>query len=420
MKIRRVLVGTLAILVGNKLRSGLTILGIVIGVAAVIAMLSVGQGAQNSITSSISSIGTNLLFLTAGSGPRFGGAAGGGTVTVRNVRQLTMSDGQALQDPYLAPDVLAVAPILTGGNIPASATNGQSTTTTVYGVPSDYFSMRDETISEGSIFSDQEVNSHARVAVIGPDLASTLFGVSTGLTGQTLRIKGQTFTIIGILQSKGGTALGSSDNQAIIPITTARDRVTQTPGNYVNMIYIEATNANSVTNASTEVSNIMRMRHHVAVGAEDFSIFNQQDLANTASSIIGVLTTFLGGIAAISLLVGGIGIMNIMLVSVTERTREIGLRKAVGARNRDIMIQFLVESLILSLLGGILGIFLGWLIALIIGRIASASGSALTPEVSMNSILLATLFSAAVGLFFGIYPARRAAGLEPVEALRYE
>jgi putative ABC transport system permease protein len=422
MKIRRVLAGTLTILVGNKLRSGLTILGIVIGVAAVIAMLSVGQGAQNSITSSISSIGTNLLFLSAGSGARFGGGGGGGgaTVVVRNIRPLTMSDAQALQDPYQAPDVLAVAPILQGGNISASATNGQSTTTTVYGVTSNYFSMRAETLTEGTIFSDQEVNIHARVAVIGPDLATTLFGVTTGVTGQTLRINGQTFTIIGVLKSKGGTALGSSDNQAIIPITTARDRVVQRVGNYVDTIYIQATSAATVTDASTQISNIMRLRHHVAVGAEDFSIFNQQDLANTASSIIGVLTVFLGGIAAISLLVGGIGIMNIMLVSVTERTREIGLRKAVGARNRDIMVQFLVESLFLSLLGGIMGILLGWLIALAIGRIASASGTSLVPAVSLNAILLATLFSAAVGLFFGIYPARRAAMLEPVEALRYE
>ncbi len=417
MKIKRVLLGTLSVLTGNKLRSGLTILGIVIGVAAVIAMLSIGQGAQNSITSSISSIGTNLLFVSAGAGPRFGGE--GGPVVIRNIRQLTLADAQAMVDPFQAPSIQAVAPILQGGGISAAA-NGQKTTTTVYGVTPNYFSMRNEVVAEGAIFSDQQVNIHARVAVIGPDLATTLFGKTTNLTGQTLRINNQTFTIIGILKSKGGTSFGSSDNQAIIPLTTARDRVIQTPGNYVDMIYVQATSADTVTEASTQISNIMRMRHHVKVGAEDFSVFNQQDLAQTASSIIGVLTIFLGGIAAISLLVGGIGIMNIMLVSVTERTREIGLRKAVGARNRDILVQFLVESLFLSLLGGVMGILLGWLIALLIGRIASASGTSLTPAVSLNAILLATLFSAAVGLFFGIYPARRAALLEPVEALRYE
>jgi putative ABC transport system permease protein len=418
MKIKRVLMGTLSILVGNKLRSGLTILGIVIGVAAVIAMLSVGQGAQNSITSSISSIGTNLLFVSAGSSARFEGG-GGGAVVIRNIRPLTLADAQAMMDPFQAPAVQAVAPILQGGGISAAA-NGQTTTTTVYGVTSVYFSMRNELVAEGAIFSDQEVNIHARVVDIGPDLATTLFGRTTNLTGQTMRINGQTFTIIGVLKSKGGSAFGSADNQAIIPLTTARDRVMQTPGNMVDTIYVQATSASTVSEASTQISNIMRMRHHVAVGAEDFSIFNQQDLAQTASSIIGVLTIFLGGIAAISLLVGGIGIMNIMLVSVTERTREIGLRKAVGARNRDILLQFLIESLFLSLLGGVIGIFLGWLIALIIGRIASASGTSLVPAVSLNAILLATLFSAAVGLFFGIYPARRAARLEPVEALRYE
>jgi putative ABC transport system permease protein len=417
MKIKRVLQGTLTSLNANKLRSGLTILGIVIGVAAVIAMLSIGQGAQNSITSSINSIGTNLLFLSAGSETRFAG--GGGFAAVRNVRALTMADAQALMDPFQAPAVQAVAPILQGGNISAAA-NGQTTTTTIYGVTSDYFSMRDEQVSEGATFNDQQVNIHARVAVIGPDLATTLFGQTTNLTGQTIRINGQSFTIIGVLKSKGGTSLGSSDNQAIIPLTTARDRIIRRAGTTVDSIYVQATSANTVSEASTQISNIMRLRHHVAVGKEDFSVFNQQDLASTASSIIGVLTIFLGGIAAISLLVGGIGIMNIMLVSVTERTREIGLRKAVGARNRDILIQFLIESLFLSLLGGIIGILLGWLIALIIGQVASASGTSLTPAVSLNAILLATLFSAAVGLFFGIYPARRAAGLEPVEALRYE
>jgi putative ABC transport system permease protein len=280
--------------------------------------------------------------------------------------------------------------------------------------------MRNEQVSEGAIIGDQQVNIHARVAVIGPDLATTLFGRTTDLVGQSIRINGQTFTIIGVLQSKGGSSLGSSDNQVIIPITTARDRVIKRAGAEVDSIYVQATNAEAVSEASTQISNILRQRHHVAVDKEDFSIFNQQDLAQTAASIIGVLTIFLGGIAAISLLVGGIGIMNIMLVSVTERTREIGLRKAVGARNRDIMIQFLAESSFLSLLGGLIGILFGWLISLLIGQIASASGTALTPAVSLNSILLATLFSIAVGLFFGIYPARRAARQEPVEALRYE
>ena len=418
MKIRRVLLGTLSVLVGNKLRSGLTILGIVIGVAAVIAMLSIGQGAQNSITSSISSIGTNLLFVSAGASARFRGADSG-PVVIRNIRPLTMADAQAMQDPFQAPAVQAVVPIIQGGGVSAAA-NGQTTTTTVFGVTPDYFSMRNEVVDEGTAFSDQEENIHARVVVIGPDLATTLFGRTTNLVGQALRINSQTFTIIGVLKSKGGTSFGSSDNQAIIPLTTARDRVIQRSGNTVDTIYVQAKSAATVTDASTQISNIMRMRHHVAVGAEDFSIFNQQDLAQTASSIIGVLTIFLGGIAAISLLVGGIGIMNIMLVSVTERTREIGLRKAVGARNRDIMVQFLLESLFLSLLGGVMGIILGWLIALLIGQIASASGTSLTPAVSLHAILLATLFSAAVGLFFGIYPARRAASLEPVEALRYE
>ena len=416
MKIRRVLLGTFTSLNANKLRTGLTILGIVIGVAAVVAMLSVGQGAQNSITSSINSIGTNILYISAGARARF---SAGNINSVRNIRQLTMADAQALMDPFQAPSVMTVAPVIQGGNISASA-NGQTTTTTVYGVTTSYFSIRNEQVSEGAFFNDQQVNTHARVAVIGPDLATTLFGRTTNLTGQTIRINGQTFTIIGVLQSKGGSSLGSSDNQAIIPLTTARDRVVRRPGTTVDSIYVQATSAQAVSEASTQVSNIMRLRHHVAVGKEDFSVFNQQDLAQTASSIIGVLTIFLGGIAAISLLVGGIGIMNIMLVSVTERTREIGLRKAVGARNRDILIQFLVESLFLSLLGGFIGVVLGWLISLIIGQVASASGTSLTPAVSLNAVLLATLFSAAVGLFFGIYPARRAASLEPVEALRYE
>jgi putative ABC transport system permease protein len=416
MKIARVLRETFTSLSANKLRTGLTVLGIVIGVAAVIAMMSIGQGAQKSITEQINSIGTNVLYVSAGSRARF---EAGGVNAVRNIKQLTLADAQALANPLQAPSIQAVAPVIQGGNI-AAAANGQTTTTTVYGVTTSYFSIRNEKVTEGAFFNDQQVNIHARVAIIGVDLATTLFGRTTNLTGQTLLINSQTFTIIGVLQSKGGSSQLSSDNQAIVPLTTARDRVVSRTGTNVDGIYVQATSATAVTEASTQISAIMRLRHRVAEGKEDFSVTNQQALLTTATSITGILTTVLGGIAAISLLVGGIGIMNIMLVSVVERTREIGLRKALGARNRDIMTQFLAESSFLSLMGGLIGILLGWLISLIIGQVASAAGTALTPAVSLNAILLATGFSIAVGLFFGIYPARRAARLEPVEALRYE
>ncbi|HEX7621303.1 MAG TPA: ABC transporter permease, partial [Anaerolineales bacterium] len=368
MKIARVFRETFTSLSANKLRTGLTVLGIVIGVAAVIAMLSVGQGAQNSITAQINNIGTNVLYLSAGSRARF---EGGGFNAVRNIRPLTLADAQAIAIPLQAPSVKAVAPIIQGGNISASA-NGQTTTTTVFGVTTSFFSIRNEQVTEGAFFNDQQVSTHARVAIIGVDLATTLFGRITGLTGQTMLINSQTFTIIGVLQSKGGTSAGSSDNQVIIPLTTARDRVINRPGTNVDGIYIQATSADSVSEATTQVGNIMRLRHHVVVGKEDFSVLSQASLLTTATSITGILTVFLGGIAGISLLVGGIGIMNIMLVSVVERTREIGLRKALGARNRDIMNQFLAESSFLSLLGGLIGILLGWLISLIIGQIASA------------------------------------------------
>jgi len=253
-----------------------------------------------------------------------------------------------------------------------------------------------------------------------------LVWVSLAIPGRSqvflgFRIDGQPFRIIGVLASKGGSAMGSQDNRVLVPFTTAQSRLMKgRTADSVNIIFVQATSAETTTQAAEEISQILRTRHRTAVGADDFTVFSQADMLSTASSITGILTVFLGGIAAISLLVGGIGIMNIMLVSVTERTREIGLRKALGARKRDILIQFLAESSLLSLLGGVIGILLGWLISVVIYQVSVRMGTPFEPSISVNAITLATVFSAAVGLFFGIYPANRAASLQPVEALRYE
>jgi len=267
------------------------------------------------------------------------------------------------------------------------------------------------------------MNGRASVAVLGVTTAENLFGTSEGLIGETVRIQGQPFRIIGIQASKGGSGFSDSDDVLYVPYSTAVSRLAQRSGeapNRVDMVVASAVSASAVPDASEEIRQILRVRHHTEVGKDDFTLMTQEDFLSLTSQIMGVLTIFLGGIAAISLLVGGIGIMNIMLVSVTERTREIGLRKALGARRKDILIQFLTESATLSVFGGLIGIALGAGLAFLVGQIATATGNAFTPVVGLDSILLATLFSAAVGLFFGIYPASRAAALEPVEALRYE
>jgi putative ABC transport system permease protein len=394
---------------GNKLRSGLTVLGIVIGVAAVIAMLAVGTGAQESITGSISGIGTNLLFV-------FRGDPGD---NIRNPKPLTLSDADALRDQFAAPSVEAVAPALQGNG--TVSFGGEQTSPQIFGVTPDYFQVRNYNITEGEFITEEHMLGRASVVLLGPEVAEALFGHSDGVTGETVRIEGQPFRVIGVLESKGGGSFGSQDNVVIVPFTTAQARlIRRSTSDRVDVIFVQAVSGDVVTQASEEIAAILRNRHRTPVGADDFTVFTQQDLLSTFQSITGILTIFLGGIAGISLLVGGIGIMNIMLVSVTERTREIGLRKALGARKRDILTQFLTESSLLSLIGGIIGIAFGWLISYIVGRVAEASGTAFTPVVGIDAILLATIFSAAVGLFFGIYPASRAASLEPVEALRYE
>jgi putative ABC transport system permease protein len=409
MSIGQAFLEALESLSGNKLRSGLTVLGIVIGVAAVIAMLAVGRGAEASITGSISGIGTNLLFV-------FRGDPGD---SIRNPKPLTTDDAKALRDQFAAPSIAAVAPALQG-DVTVSF-GGEQTAPQLFGVTPEYFQVRNMNLSEGEMITEAHMLGRSSVAVLGPEVATNLFGHADGVTGETVRIEGQPFRVIGILESKGGGAFGSEDNQVLVPFTTAQSRlIRRSTANRVDIIFVQAASGDVVTQASEEIAQILRTRHRTPVGEDDFTIFSQQDLLTTFQSITGILTIFLGGIAGISLLVGGIGIMNIMLVSVTERTREIGLRKALGARRRDILIQFLTESSLLSLIGGIIGILFGWLISFGVGKLAAASGTAFTPVVGLDAVALATIFSAVVGLFFGIYPANRAAGLEPVEALRYE
>ena len=398
-------------LVANKLRSSLTILGIVIGVAAVIAMLAIGRGAQTSVTSSIEGIGTNLISISSGPG------AGTPMADMRNFKQLTLADAEALTNSAAAPAALAVAPIISGSfTVTYSNT---STTTTVTGVTAAYQSVRNATLSEGTFITDAQNSSRSLVAVIGSDTAKTLFSRTTNLVGEVIRISGQQFHIVGVLKSKGGAS--SSDDVVLIPITTAQTRLMhRMTSNAVDSIQVKATSADTVTQAVAQVTQILSIRHGTKVGEEDFNVRTQAEILSTAQSITGVLTIFLGGIAGISLVVGGIGIMNIMLVSVTERTKEIGLRKALGARQRDILVQFLTESVLLGLVGGLIGVAMAWGITSAVQAIAAASSSTINPEIGLDSILLATIFSMAVGLVFGLYPANRAAKLQPVDALRFE
>ena len=394
-------------LASNKLRSGLTVLGIVIGVGAVIAMLAIGRGAQDTITGSISSIGTNLLFVVQG-----------GSEEVRNPNPLTLGDAEAIGDAFQVPSVIGVAPILQGG---VEVTfGGEGTVTQAQGVTPAYGAVRNVTLAEGEFIREEHILGRSAVAILGPDTAEALFGRTEGVTGETIRIEGQPFRVIGVTEAKGGSGFTNEDDRVLVPLTTAQARLLRRGRDEVDMIMAQAVSAEAVGSAQQEISVLLQARHSTPIGAEDFTVFTQQNFIATAQSITGVLTIFLGGIAAISLLVGGIGIMNIMLVSVTERTREIGLRKALGARKRDILVQFLAESSLLSLMGGLIGIALGWGLSSVVGVIARASEADLNPAVSLDAVLLATLFSAAVGLFFGLYPAKRASDLEPVEALRYE
>jgi putative ABC transport system permease protein len=413
MKLYRLLIEALESLNGNKLRSMLTVLGIVIGVAAVIAMLSIGRGAEASITSQIESIGTNLVYVSPGSTSEGGVQSASGSAGT-----LTLDDADAIAD---LPEVTAVASVT--NSFVQVVYQGQNTRTRLMGVTPGYETVSSLTLDDGEFISDSQQNARSLVVVLGNSVAETLFGSTAGVVGQKVRLNGQPYEVIGVLASKGGTGFMNQDDQVFIPLSTALNRLVGGSrfrgSSVISQITVKASSADTVDQVVNDVTVLMRERHETIEGADDFTVTSQEDTLDAATEVSDTLTIFLGGIAGISLAVGGIGIMNIMLTTVTERTHEIGLRKAIGAKRRDIMLQFLVESMVLSLVGGLIGVALGAGIARMMGQV-QFSGSTITPVVGLDSVLLATLFSMAVGLFFGIYPATRAAGLQPVEALRYE
>ena len=397
-------------LLANKLRSALTMLGIVIGVGAVVALLSIGTGAQASITNRIQGIGANLITVFAGVRNQNAPSGAGGGATA----PLTYEESQQLKG---LPGVEAVAPQVQSRQ---SIKNGiKQESAQVVGVTPDYAIAHPDQLDHGRFISASDLSSKSRVAVVGSQVVTDLFG---GLdpVGKQVKVNGILFQVVGVVKSQGSGGFGfSRDTTTYIPLTTAFVYLSRTKvgnQNTVSTIEVAAINSDSIPTAIASLTDKLTVLHKIKPGATaDFTVQNQADILAAATQVTGVLTVFLGAIAGISLVVGGIGVMNIMLVSVTERTREIGLRKAVGARRRDILYQFLTETLVLSVLGGIIGILVGAGISALV----NASGTIAT-VVSIQSVALAFGFSAAIGVFFGIYPANRAAGLKPIEALRYE
>lgn len=404
-------------LAANKLRSSLTMLGIIIGVAAVITLLSVGQGVTVSVMRQIQAIGSNLIIITPGAIREAGARTAVGTAVT-----LTYEDAQALMDRSRAPSVAAVAPEFGSG---AQVVFGaQNVFVRVTGVTPDYLTVRNRALSTGTFITNQHLDALSRVAVLGPTTARDLFGDSDPI-GQEIKINRLNFRVIGVLEPRGGNPILSQDNVVLIPITTAQRRLFGGQrgwgvGSRVSSIYASAVSESQIDAAIQEIAEILRERHKITYQEDDFVITTQRDILGALTQVTTLLTAFLGTIAGISLLVGGIGIMNIMLVSVTERTREIGIRKAVGAKYRDILIQFLVEAIVLSLTGGMGGIALGWGLSQLVNSLRIGEPTPLVTVMTLEAVLLAVSFSIAVGLFFGIYPASRAASLNPIEALRYE
>ena len=405
MKNLNILLSAFRALQRNKMRSFLTMLGIIIGVGAVIAMLAIGQGAEHSVEAQISALGTNVLIIFPGSQQQSGIRQGAGTMTT-----LTEEDAAAIA--HECPAVAFVSPgARSGGQVIAGNLNWS---TSIEGGSQDYLEIRKWGIEYGEFFTDQDVKSAAKVCVLGSTVAENLFPDASPV-GQSLRIRNVPFKVVGILKKKGQNAMGQDQDDIVLaPYTTVLRRLSHFP--YLRQILISATSPATIPVAQQQITELLRTRHKIAsFEPDDFTIRNQADIAATATATTEILTILLASIASVSLLVGGIGIMNIMLVSVTERTREIGIRMSVGARGRDILTQFLIEALVLSLLGGITGILIG------VGGSALISVFAKWPTIiTPFSIILSFGFSIVIGIFFGFYPARKAAMLNPIDALRYE
>jgi putative ABC transport system permease protein len=398
----------------NKVRTGLTMLGIIIGIGSVIALVAIGQGSQASIQSNIQSLGANLILITPGA-PRGVGtqvSAGLGSAT-----DLTSADEAAVASAVTT--ATAVEPELSKREQVTAV--GTNTNTTVIGTSQDYPTVRNETIDTGSWFTAQQVTTSAKVAVIGPTVLTTLFptGTSASVIGQIIKIGSQEFTVVGVTVAKGGSGFVNQDDEIFIPISTMQHYIVGLNASgqaYVSTIAISAQTAADMTPIQNQVTALLLARHNISDPTQaDFTVQNQADIVATASSVTGTFTILLASVAGISLLVGGIGIMNMMLTTVTERTREIGLRKAIGATRTDINTQFLIEAVMLTFLGGAIGTVGGWLAAYLATKFGGIATS-----VSWSSVLLAFGVSAVIGVLFGYYPARRASRLNPIEALRFE
>lgn len=398
---------TYAALSANKARSGLTILGIVIGIGSVVAMISIGQGASGSIQASIQSIGSNLVMVMPGfqRGAGMQVSAGRGSATT-----LKQEDADAIAKNITLAQ--AVAPEISRRY--QITAKGKNTNTQVVGTVASYAPVRNVQIDSGAFISEQNVRGLSKVAVLGPTARDDLFGEGANPIGQTIRINRVDFKIIGITQTKGGSGFTNQDDMVFVPLSTAQRFLAG--DEYVSTISVQAENPEAMATVQQQITDLLLDRHNISnPQLADFQVMNQQDIVQTASAVTNTMTILLASIAGISLIVGGIGIMNMMLTTVTERTREIGLRKAIGAKRRDISLQFLSEAVMLTFFGGFAGIVLGWAISLAVTQFAG-----IATQVSLSSIVLAFGVSAAIGIVFGYYPARRAASLNPIEALRYE